>query len=221
MLPAIEGSFGPTMVVYAASSRTASLYSLGGQRVRGGRWERCELALHGGAVALGGRDLREERVERGRLHERVAGEIVEQQRHGRDVGRPVVRRREHDPARFRRRLVGDLRERGDHALRSQRGGPGLLNSASRAGRWRPRARRAEARRDGERLRGRELLRDRRERGVAHHEPADEHLRELIDRGGVDRIDERGARIGDLAGRVDRRSSPRRIPRADASRGPRR
>ena len=125
-----------------------------------------QRALERDPVALFGSDGREEVVERRGLHQRVARELAQQERDGRDVGLPVGRHREHDAARLRRRLVGDLGEPGEHPLDPQRGRTVAPDEPLEAAVGCDRRRGcAVGGRQRERLRRREWFVDRRERGV--------------------------------------------------------
>ena len=137
----------------------------------------------GDAVALGGRDLREQRVERGRLHEGIVREIVQEER-DRSRRRATSRR----ASRARRRAVCDGASYAISASAAstrcsrRAGGPGLSMSCSRplsvatAG-----AAIRAAVRQHERLRRGERFGDRRERRVADDEAADQHLGEAARR----------------------------------------
>ena len=103
---------------------------------------------------------------------------------------------------MRRRLVGDLGERGEHPLRPQSGWTVAhdqpLEPAVGCDRRCGDRRRG---REDEGLRRRQRRGDRCECRIANHEPPDEQLREPAHRRVVDRIDERRPRVGDLAGRA--------------------
>ena len=197
----------PTIVSYATSSRTAASYSL----ARSGRSVPGRV---GASCRWSGRRRRSRRAQPRRTACRAspgsradcgARSLQQERRRSRcrASSRPASRARRRAPATALR--TRSRRARRAPAGRAAPGDPALSRRSSRPAVGRD-GRRGDvgARRQHERLRRRARLGDGHERSVSHDEAADEHLRQPRDRRVVDRVDERGPRIGDLAGgRVDR------------------